>query len=120
MKKLKFQLMKYIPSQTKNPAFRQTTLKKFVAIFSLLAIFSSIQAQNTKYPIVLIPDSLYTDIANVSVQNNIYDVDTGYNFTPLYSNTLSLTDTNFFQYLGVVVFDTTDSVNSTMHGYRFI
>src|SRR4051812_37328328 len=97
----------------------QRQAKKIAAVlfFTIICFLARAQMGDMKYPLLLIPDSLYTNVAHLSVNNGVAGYSRTFRITPLYSNIISLTDTNFFQYLGAVVFDTTDSVNTTMHGY---
>ena len=69
-----------------------------------------------KEMVIFVPDSLYHDQSNVLINTDIYggvDLD-----TTLFSDQLTLSDTSYFEYLGYVIIDPSDSLGSIRHAYR--
>lgn len=80
-----------------------------------LMIFMSNNSSNT---IIYLPDSLYNNVNNVTDKLNVQEL-TGTNVASnFYTVSIELNDTNYFEYLGTVVFDATDTLTSKKHAYR--
>ncbi len=70
-------------------------------------------------PVVFLPDSIHTNVETVNAHISISGV-TNNPGSSAVTLVLQLNDTAFFQYLGSINFDSTDTTNKMRyHGYRF-
>lgn len=115
-----------------NKHLRKHILSVFIATAFLFSI-SNLKAQNVfqdngyvlclfREQVFFIPDSVYQnpDSTTISVTIGTFAVDEEGSYNETFSGSLALNNTNYFEYLGSVIVDSTDSVSSKMHGYRFI
>ncbi len=71
-------------------------------------------------PVVFLPDSIHTNVETVNAHISISGV-TNNPGSSAVTLVLQLNDTAFFQYLGSINFDSTDTTNKMRyHGYRFL
>ncbi|MDX2003301.1 MAG: T9SS type A sorting domain-containing protein [Chitinophagales bacterium] len=70
-------------------------------------------------PVIFIPNGLQNNLGNVRVLATVTEGDLSSGNSVLFEDTLLLEDTTYFEYLGSIVFDPTDSIKSLRHGYRW-